>query len=129
MSSSAEQVLYVSDEKWNEFYSTPLHHYEHSCPVREIRKVVNHCQNGSTPRLKLPPNLIRLSIRENMYPTALKMSVVKPVYKKGRKEDVSSYRPISLIPTFSKIFESIILSQLWLQKRAKYNHNSYTVHP
>ncbi|XP_049809166.1 uncharacterized protein LOC126252324 [Schistocerca nitens] len=47
-----------------------------------------------------------------MNPTVLKMSVMKLVYKKGSKEDVSNYRPISLIPTFSKIFESIILSQL-----------------
>jgi hypothetical protein len=38
----------------------------------------------------------------------LKYSIIKPLYKKGNKKDVSNYRPISLLTSFSKILEKVI---------------------
>ncbi len=35
-----------------------------------------------------------------------------PIFKKGDKMLADSYRPISIVPIFSKIFESILLNQL-----------------
>jgi hypothetical protein len=36
-------------------------------------------------------------IRECIFPTTLKKSVVKPVYKKGMKEDAINYLPITVV--------------------------------
>jgi hypothetical protein len=36
------------------------------------------------------------------------MAVVKPLYKKGNREDIENYTPISLLPVFSKIIERVI---------------------
>ena len=56
--------------------------------------------------------IINQMIQNNIYPNALKVSKVIPIYKKGDKLLFSNYRPISLLPSLSKIFEKIILIQL-----------------
>jgi len=45
------------------------------------------------------------SLHTVIFPDCLKMAVVKPLYKKGDKFEISNYRPISLLPTFAKIFQ------------------------
>jgi len=46
------------------------------------------------------------------FPTRLKYAIVKPLLKKGDKENVANYRPISLLTSFSKVFERIIYNRL-----------------
>src|SRR5215469_18643825 len=47
-----------------------------------------------------------------VFPDRLKYAFVKPVHKKGSKQDLSNYRPISLLPAFSKVLEKIIYVRL-----------------
>ena len=44
-------------------------------------------------------------------PDACKIAKVKPLFKKSSKTDRSNYRPISLLPLLSKVFERVILDQ------------------
>jgi len=46
------------------------------------------------------------------FPDRLKFSEIKPMYKKGDKTLIANYRPISLLPVFSKIFEKVIYKRL-----------------
>jgi Notch-like protein len=39
-----------------------------------------------------------------VFPDRLKYAIVKPVFKKGNKQEISNYRPISILTSFSKIF-------------------------
>lgn len=57
--------------------------------------------------------LINSSIKEGIYPSCFKLSKVIPVFKKGDTQDPNNYRPISLIPILSKIFEYILKDQLY----------------
>jgi hypothetical protein len=42
----------------------------------------------------------------------MKYSKVIPVYKANDPADINNYRPISLLPILSKIFEALILKRL-----------------
>ena len=46
-----------------------------------------------------------------IFPDACKIAKVKPLFKKGSKTDPSNYRPISLLPLLSKVFERVVLDQ------------------
>ena len=41
-----------------------------------------------------------------------KLAKVVPIFKKGARHDVSNYRPISLLPIFSKILEKLVYRRL-----------------
>lgn len=56
--------------------------------------------------------IINKSIENGIFPNKLKTSIVKPLFKKEDKEDMHFYRPIALIPVFSKIFEKVIHKRL-----------------
>ena len=55
--------------------------------------------------------LCNLSFKLSSFPTRCKIAKLKPIYKKGCKTDPQNYRPISLLPLISKIFEKIIHDQ------------------
>ncbi|KAJ8723159.1 hypothetical protein PYW08_003071 [Mythimna loreyi] len=46
------------------------------------------------------------------FPDLMKYSKLMPLFKTGSTTDPTNYRPISVLPTFSKIFEKLILEQL-----------------
>ena len=55
--------------------------------------------------------LCNLSIRLSKFPDKCKIALLKPLFKKGSKLEAKNYRPISLLPLVSKIFEKVIHSQ------------------
>ena len=72
----------------------------------------------------IPPKLLRLgsdipltvlinsSITTSSFPVMLKRAEVTPIYKKNDVMDKQNYRPVSVLPTISKIFENVLISQL-----------------
>ena len=52
--------------------------------------------------------IINQSLETGIFPNAFKTSKVIPIYKKGDKANLKNYRPISMLPTISKIFEGVI---------------------
>jgi hypothetical protein len=46
------------------------------------------------------------------FPTRMKYSIIIPIHKKGDKKNCGNYRPISLLTSFSKIFEKLIFKRI-----------------
>ena len=57
--------------------------------------------------------LINQTLSTGIFPNELKISRVKPLYKNGEVSQICNYRPISLLPSLSKIFEYVIFHQLF----------------
>ena len=53
------------------------------------------------------------SINECKLPSSLKIAQVVPLYKGKSKELITNYRPISLLPVFSKIIEKLVYDQVY----------------
>ncbi|KAK9688347.1 Reverse transcriptase (RNA-dependent DNA polymerase) [Popillia japonica] len=56
--------------------------------------------------------LINSSFAEGRFPDSWKTATVVPIYKRGSQVDVASYRPISILSTFSKVLERAAYDQL-----------------
>lgn len=96
--------------------------------LNEVRDAINSLKNSdskdiyglSVNILKLIKNeiispltkLINLSIQTCIFPDELKLAAVLPLYKKGDVKEPGNYRPISILPVVSKIFEKLMKSKI-----------------
>ena len=55
--------------------------------------------------------IFNLSISTGIVPEKMKIAKVIPIYKKGDADVFSNYRPVSLLPCFSKILERIVFNR------------------
>ena len=74
--------------------------------VNVIRNLYNELK---TPLM----NIFNLSLNTGIFPDRMKVAKVTLIFKKGEKSRISNYRPISVLPCFSKILERIIYNRLY----------------
>lgn len=74
------------------------------------------------PVLKL---IFNRSLAEGYYPLKFKESFITPIYKKGTKNDICNYRPVSLLNAFSKIFEKLIHNVTYNIFKSQMNPNQH----
>lgn len=52
-------------------------------------------------------HIINLSMTCGVFPSELRIATVHPIFKKGEKSEFGNYRPISILPSISKILEKV----------------------
>ena len=52
------------------------------------------------------------SFENGVFPSKMKIAKVVPIFKAGDKSSFNNYRPISLLPQFSKIVEKLFNARL-----------------
>ena len=57
-------------------------------------------------------NIINTSILYKKFPTRWKYAIVKPLPKNNNPADAADFRPISLLPAFSKVVEKLMAKQM-----------------
>ena len=58
-------------------------------------------------------NIFQFSLETGNFPSNWKRGNIVPVHKKGNKNLINNYRPVSLLPIFSKIYEKCIYDTLY----------------
>ena len=58
-------------------------------------------------------HIMNLSISSGIVPDQLKIARVLPIFKSGETRVFSNYRPISVLPFFSKVFEKVVYKRLF----------------
>jgi len=87
--------------------------------THEINKIINSMKNktshgydeisdkilrASSPFILSPLTYIfNKVLSSGIFPDRLKYSEIQPLFKKGKKTEIANYRPISFLPSFSKI--------------------------
>ena len=78
--------------------------------------------DGITPKLlkeaghTIVPSLTKLfnlSLSTGIYPSHWKLANVLPLFKKGVKDNIGNYRPVSLLSCVSKFFEKVIFKHVF----------------
>ena len=73
-------------------------------------QMINLCGNSIYKPLSI---IFNDCLKEGKLPSDWKKAFVVPVHKKGYKQGLKNYRPISLLPICNKIFELLIYNELF----------------
>ena len=95
--------------------------------VNDVMTVISQLNNSAAGHDGLPASImkklsndyviplthcINMSIVQGDFPDTLKIAKVIPIYKGDDEQMVQNYRPISILPFFSKIYEKIIYNHI-----------------
>ena len=124
----SEQIRAV--RPYTEYLHTPTNKRFKFIPITEeqVVKIINNLKNKSSyghdgisnKLIKSSKEvlsksiclLINQTLETGIFPSEIKLSKIKPLFKNGDSSLFSNYRPISLLPSFSKIYEYVIFHQL-----------------
>ena len=94
---------------------------------KEIDKIILNFRDSSAGWDELKPTVVKsihcciksplrhiynLSFRTGIFPDELKIANVAPIFKSGDEMIFSNYRPVSVLPVFSKIIERLMYNRL-----------------
>ena len=100
--------------------------YLNECSAEEVANIISELENGKASDIpvhvvkavtnKISPILSILyneCMEKGIFPDDLKIGRISPIFKKDNPELLESYRPVSTLALFGKIFEKIIFSRLY----------------
>ena len=101
--------------------------FKHATYDDVVKEIISLNLPKASPKTSIPPKIIKdncdlfsiklhvdfnFSIDNASFPNNLKLADISPVYKKGDRTDKTNYRPVSILPTISKIFEKLVFYQI-----------------
>lgn len=118
--SSIDPLNFLKGDYPNSMVVLPVHHQEVIQVINSLKNKSNGARQISTSiikdnkiQLSIPLTILfNQSINTGKFPQCLKHATVIPIHKKGPADVIGNYRPISLLNTFSKIFEKLMKKSL-----------------
>jgi potassium voltage-gated channel Eag-related subfamily H protein 8 len=64
------------------------------------------------------------SLNSDVFPELMKIAKVRPIHKKGNKNEISNYRPIYILAVFANILEKLVYNRIisFVNKRNIFNN-------
>ena len=62
---------------------------------------------------KFLSDMFNVCLSEGTYPDLLKIAEVVPIFKKGERNKMTNYRPISLLSQLNKVFEKLLYTRIY----------------
>ena len=100
----------------------------HYASTHEIEKIIKSLKSKNTGGYdEISTRILKLSapyiispliyicntiLSSGIFPDRLKYAIIKPIFKKGDDQKIMNYRPISLLTSFSKVIEKLMLDFL-----------------
>ena len=81
----------------------------HGCDEISV-SMIKMCDNSVVTPLC---TIFKTSIETGVYPSIWKKANIIPIHKKNNRQCKNNYRPISLLPIFSKIFEKLVFDEIY----------------
>ena len=113
---------YMINRNPNSIFFTPTDEYEVQQIISNLKKkrssghdnISSHLLKQLQFSLKAPlTTLINKSMTEGIMPDKLKVAKVIPLYKAKERDNMENYRPISILPAMSKVYEKIIFKRIY----------------
>ena len=126
----ATKIIPPSGKSYRDYLKSPCpHNFSFSnVDSNDIKKIIDKLKNKSTSGhdnlsnklLKTIKNeiaeplsiMINEALNTGIFPDELKIAKVLPIHKKGDIHLFSNYRPISILPSVSKVYERVVHNQL-----------------
>ena len=121
---SNKSVMFIKDHFSKDNFSFS---FKPVTPEIVLKLLQNVQPNKATGCDTIPPKMVKLAAEQlhipithlvnkciefSKFPDDLKFAEVTPIFKKDNKLHKKNYRPVSVLQTLSKIFESVLINQL-----------------
>ena len=112
----------------NSFFLTPTNSFEVTEIIKNLKAKTSTDYNYISPKIVKSnhisiaqplAHIINISFKSGIFPQRLKVAKVVPIYKSKDECNFENYRPISLLPTFSKIIERLVYNRLYKYVKKK----------
>ena len=135
-SPNAHFTDYLSDPNQESLFLTPTNPSEIINIARSLRNSKSSGFDGISmsllkqiihPLASPLTHIFNNSLSQGVFPDLFKIAKVNPIFKKDNPHEISNYRPISLLPSISKILEKIVYTRLYkfINKYNILNSNQY----
>ena len=95
-------------------------------PVNYVESIIKNIPNNKAARGEIPLHILKQcgftyqmltdcindALPQGIFPDSLKFANITPVHKKDKATGKQNYRPVSVLPLLSKVFEKVIYDQL-----------------
>ena len=112
---------YLQGSYTNSIFMTPVIETEVSSIIKNLKNSAAGWDELSPKQMKTVAcyitkplvYLCNISLTKGIFPQELKRANVIPLYKSGNQMSVNNYRPVSVLPVFSKIYEKVVYKRLY----------------